>query len=120
MIVLLTQAVSPSWAQSSAGRTESPQAFFQSLNDVPLMPGLYEMLDESVIFDKPEGRIIESMAAGQGLAGQDIEQFYQQALPQFGWNRVGADTYIRQGETLTLHVENQGDYKIVRFMVAPR
>ena len=99
---------------------ETPTRFFQTLNDVPLMPGFYEMLDESVVFDKPGGRIVESTAVSEDVADQDIRDFYRQVLPQFGWGRVGDDTYVRQEESLTLNVENQNGHNIVRFMVAPR
>lgn len=118
VIVLLCFVWAPAWAQSS--RTAQGQRFFQTLNDVPLMPGLYEMLDESVVFDKPEGRIVESAAASEDLASQEIRAYYRQALPQLGWNPVAEGTFVRQGESLTLRVENQGDYNIVRFMVVPR
>ena len=84
------------------------------------MPGLYEMLDESVVFDKPEGRIIESSAAVEAVTEQEIHRFYAQTLPQLGWNQVGADTFIRQGESLTLNIESRGNYNVVRFMVSPR
>jgi hypothetical protein len=37
-------------------------AFFQSVNDIPLMPGLNEITDQEMVFDKPEGRIAEAAA----------------------------------------------------------
>ena len=123
LIFLLAVSVldpAASFAQEQASRVEQEQQFFETLNDVPLMPGLYEMLDESVVFDKPGGRIIESAAASEDLAAREIESFYQQTLPQLGWNQVGDDTFIRQDESLTLNVENRGPYNVVRFMVSPR
>jgi hypothetical protein len=108
-----------SFAQERASRVEQEQQFFQTLNDIPLMPGLYEMLEESVVFDKPEGRIAESAAASEDLAAQEIHAFYQQALPQLGWNQAGENRFVRQGESLTLKIENRGEYNVVRFMVSP-
>lgn len=118
--LMLCVAFGPSVFAQGANRVEQGQQFFQTLNDVPLMPGLYEMLDESVVFDKPGGRIVESAAASEALARTEIHSFYEKTLPQLGWAKVADDTFVRQGESLTLNVEGQGDYNVVRFMVAPR
>lgn len=103
-----------------AANHSEQQQFFETLNDVPLMPGLYEMVDDSVVFDKPEGRIIESRAASEKLAGAQIKSFYKHTLPQMGWVPRADGSYVRDGETLTMNVEKQGNYSIVRFMVAPK
>lgn len=103
----------------AASRVQEQQ-FFESLNDVPLMPGLYEMLEESVVFDKPEGRIAESAAASQELALEDIRAFYSRTLPQMGWVRAADGTFVRDEESLTMNVENRDGYNVVRFMISPR
>lgn len=103
-------------AQDDAG---APQ-FFRSLNDVPLMPGLYEMADEAVMFDKPEGRIAESAAYSQSLDRDAIRDFYRNTLPQLGWRHIGRDAFVRQDERLRMRVETEDDYRIVHFMVEPR
>ena len=93
----------------------APQ-FFTSLQDVPLMPGLRELTDLTVIFDKPEGRIIESVAAMDSLTVDIIRRYYKSSLPQLGWNRIGQDYFARQGEYLRLNfetVEGQGFLKII-------
>lgn len=119
LCVLLAGMPSFALAQN-ASRVGQGQRFFQALNDVPLMPGLYEMLEDSVVFDKPEGRIAESAAATEKLAGEEIRHYYRETLPQLGWDPAGGDTFTRAGESLTLRIENQDGYNIVRFMVAPR
>ncbi len=84
------------------------------------MPGLVEVEEQAVVFDKPEGRIIESVAVTGPLARADIAAYYAQALPQLGWTGAGADTYIRQNERLILSFENHGGQDFIRFMVKPK
>ncbi len=103
-----------------AAQESGQPRFFESLNDVPLMPGLYEMIDEAVVFDKPEGRIAESAAASETLAQQEIDAFYSRTLPQLGWRRIAPQTYIRQGEALTFSHEDRDGYNVIRFSLAPR
>jgi len=52
--------------------------------DVPLMTGLTEVSAARVIFDSPEGRIIEAQAEGQVDPGK-TRDFYQIVLPSLGW-----------------------------------
>jgi len=103
----------------TASRVQEQQ-FFESLQDVPLMPGLYEMPEESVVFDKPDGRIAESAAASQELRGEEILAFYSHTLPQMGWDRTGEGAYVREGEVLTMNVENRDGFNVVRFTISPR
>lgn len=98
---------------------EGPR-FFQSLNDVPLMPGLYELTEESMVFDKPEGRIGQSSAAGSGVKTEDIKAFYGQALPQLGWMKTTDDRYVRADEALEFDVSQEDGYNVVRFSVEPQ
>jgi len=96
------------------------QQFFESLNDLPLMPGLYELIDEAVVFDKLDGRFIESQAASDSLSPDQIRGFYEQTLPQIGWKRIGESTFSRQEEELQMEVKNQDGFTVVRFTVEPR
>lgn len=104
-------------------RAEEPR-FFSELNDIPLMPGLYELADEAMVFDKPEGRIVTSAAASETENINEIKAFYDSALPQLGWVRQeganGALAYARQGETLTLRVEQENAVNTLKLMVSPR
>ena len=99
--------------------------FFSALNDIPLMPGLYELTEETVVFDKPEGRIIESSAVSETQNVNKIKGFYAETLPQLGWQvkngKVipGVQSYIRDGETLTLKTETRHHLNIVRFSLSP-
>lgn len=110
--------VFPAFAQGRAQQVQEPK-FFEVLSDVPLMPGLYEIPDESVVFDKPGGRIAESTAAARDLSGEEIRFFYGQALSQMGWTRASGDSFVRQDEVLILRIEQRDGYTVARFSVSP-
>ena len=40
-------------------------AFVAGIEDLPLMGGLIEDVDAGLVFDKPEGRIVEAYATGE-------------------------------------------------------
>ena len=110
--------VFPALAQD-ATRQADDVAFFTSLEDVPLMPGLTEIPDETVSFDKPEGRIIESSAMMQGVNRQQVSLYYKVSLPQFGWGEVQENVFYRGQEYLELSFFRRGDVDYVRIMVRP-
>jgi hypothetical protein len=93
--------------------------FFSGIEDLPLMPGLTELAGETVIFDKPQGRIV-TVAAEGALARAAVLEFYRRTLPQLGWRKRGAATYLRAGEMLRLVVTRRGRDVTVRFTVAPQ
>lgn len=99
-----------------AGQTQ----FFESIQDLPLMPGLVERLDSTLVFDKPEGRIVESRAEIRELSHEDVREYYAESLPQFGWQMAGQDIFVRQGEELELAFESESGRGILRVMVSPR
>lgn len=104
-------------------RAEEPR-FFSELNDIPLMPGLYELTEDAMVFDKPEGRIVTSAAASETENINEIKAFYDSVLPQLGWVRQGvvdgAQAYVRQGETLTLRVARENAVNTLKLMVSPQ
>ena len=70
----------PVWAQS----------FFAGLPDVPLMPGLVELEERALSFDKPEGRILVGVASvDDSLLANQVQAYYAEVLPQFGWRVLG-------------------------------
>ena len=103
----------PSFAQGA------PSRFFETLYDVPVMPGLSELPDKALVFDKPEGRIAQAGAAGKTVQTAQIRAFYAETLPQLGWSPLGADSYIREGEKLVLSIAPEAGYNVVRFTLAP-
>lgn len=52
--------------------------------DVPVMPGLAEVPEARVTFDKEEGSIIETVLEGQIKAGR-AQTWYAGSLPGLGW-----------------------------------
>ena len=109
---------SPAQAQPPAPAAAAP-AFFTALRDVPLMPGLEEMTEFTVVFDKPEGRIIESLAVAGTTPPEAIRNFYDTALPQFGWRRIAQNSFVREKENLQIHFEEIEGQNILRITVLP-
>jgi hypothetical protein len=105
---------------TSAHAQNVEPAFLTTINDIPLMPGLQELEDEALVFDKPGGRIVETTAAGAMVTPAQIEQFYSKTLPQLGWARVSPNHFVRQGEALNLDVSSQNEYGLVHFSVKPQ
>lgn len=116
-LLALALAISPLWAVQPAAQ-DAPQ-FFSSLEDIPLMPGLQELPDQALFFDKPEGRIIEARAAMGSLTPEQVLAYYRQALPQFGWGRIDETSFFREQEKLVLSFQSGRSGPLVKFMVNP-
>src|SRR3990172_1683590 len=86
-------------APSESLRADESSTFVAGVEDLPLMPGLVEIGDAGVVFDKPGGRIVEAYAEGKTRRAEVIA-FYGQTLPQLGWRAAGATIYRREGERL--------------------
>ena len=95
--------------------------FVPGTEDLPLMPGLVSVASSAVVFDKPEGRIVESSAHG-GLSRYAVTRFYTQTLPQLGWRPVAGTpaTWTRAGERLRLDFRGRDGDLTVGFMIAPQ
>jgi hypothetical protein len=94
------------------------QSYIAEVEDLPLMPGLAEVEGAGVIFDKPDGRIVEAYAQGE-VARDAVLAFYRQTLPQLGWRATGAAAFRREGEALSLDFLDGGGALIVRFTLVP-
>lgn len=96
--------------------------FFQSIDDLPLAPGLTETVEQGVEFDSPGGRIVTAVAAsgaGQKARIEGVRAFYRKALPPLGWAHVSGDIYRREGERLTLQIAKAGAGVVVRVRLVP-
>jgi len=83
--------------------------------DIPLMQDFQEEEDSRVVFDTPEGRIIEVRAVGPYGAGKVLD-YYRLVLPSLAWREVAHKnqscggslsfciTARRGGEILTLKI----------------
>jgi hypothetical protein len=122
LLLYISALASLSFAASSPAVAEPllPPAFFSSIPDLPLMPGLREMTDQVSIFDKPEGRIIETPALIESGARDTIEHYYDRVLLEFGWQRIGKNAFVREGERLHMAYEVHNGQEFIRFMLTPR
>lgn len=94
--------------------------------DLPLMVGLVLDEDVSVVFDTPDGRVIEAVAQG-AVSYEQALQFYRDTLPQLGWHRIksapkAALSFERAGEHLDVRLVPGSDIRaplLVRLSLSP-
>jgi hypothetical protein len=98
----------------AAAPVAAQTSFITGLNDVPLMPGLVP-LGETLVFDKPGGRIAEAVFTSRQGADA-VARFYADTLPQLGWRAAGKDRYVRDREELALHLSGSA----VRVVLQPK
>jgi len=94
-------------------------AFVAGFDDLPLMKGLTQVSEDTVLFDTPQGRIVQASANGN-LKEADVFTFYNTTLPQLGWSRVSKALFLREGEKLSLEIEPALDGVNVKFFISPR
>lgn len=93
--------------------------FVAGTEDVPLMPGLRNIDEQLVVFDKPEGRIVEAEARGR-VKRAAVEKFYAATLPQLGWVADGPRAWHREKEGLRLEFKGRDGDLRVGFTLLPR
>lgn len=98
---------------------EHRQAFVGGLEDLPLMDGLAEDRAAGLVFDKPDGRLVDAYASGP-IAPEAVAAFYRETLPELGWRVVGPLVFERDGERLSIETEAAAGEVLVRFHLAPR
>lgn len=101
------------------GRAAAPAAFFESLYDIPVMPGLEEFHDQAVLFDKPNGRIASVVAGAPNLKPAVVQAFYDDTLIQMGWKKGPQNQYVRGEDRLEMSVERKPPLTVVRFTLSP-
>ena len=94
-------------------------SFFEALYDVPVMPGLKELPDQAMLFDKPDGRIASVVAASSHLGVEEVRRFYLDTLPQLGWRKTSENQYVRGGDRLTMELSKKPPLTIVHFTLEP-
>ena len=98
--------------------TPAGERFVLGIADLPLMPGLYLVDEETIIFEKPAGRLISAIAKGDRTR-EAFWQFYEDTLPQLGWRSVKRGNFVRDGESLKIDAEENNSKIIARFTVTP-
>lgn len=102
--------------------TPSAQAsdYLSLLGDVPLAEGLEELPDAAIVFDKPQGRIVQITTSHNLTMPAKLIEFYKDSLPNLGWQARAPQnsvlTFERQGEILRLTFTAD----LVIFDLAPR
>ena len=94
------------------------EQFVAGTEDVPLMPGLRPLPNSDIVFDKPEGRIIEARAEG-ATTREKVEAFYAASLPSLGWKAAGRDVWQRDAERLRLDFAGARGKLAVGFTLSP-
>jgi hypothetical protein len=105
-------------APLAAQPTHDP-GFLAGTEDVPLLKGLTTDPATLVVFDKPQGRIIEVEAKG-AVSRATVEKFYATSLPQLGWTADGRNAWRRERERLRLAFTGQDGDLRVAFSLSPR
>lgn len=88
------------------------------LDDLPLMQGMVEKPEDTVIFDKPGGRIVE-FSVRTASSADEVKDFYKQALPPLGWKSRSPLKYVRETEALEINFDKMGGKTIVHFALTP-
>ncbi len=117
-LVSFSPAAGAEGGQAPGGASGAKSSFLAGFDDLPLTPGLREIKDAGVVFDKPEGRIVEAYAEGD-LSVAKVRSFYAATLPQLGWRAEGAGRYRREGEVLSIGIRAAGKGLTVRFFLSP-
>jgi hypothetical protein len=105
-----------------AATTVRADAFLDVLDDVPVMPGLVEEAETAVAFESAAGRIVMAQASAPARPGLDagaVLSFYQATLPSLGWRAETPTRFWRDGEVLTLGVEQAEGRVALRFELRP-
>lgn len=92
--------------------------FVSGFEDLPLMTGLTQVVGKSILFDTPQGRIVQASAVGT-VSQSSVMQFYAETLPQLGWAQVDDAEFQREGETLKVEFTDLNQRLEVRFLVEP-
>ena len=95
------------------------QDFVPGTDDLPLMKELVTVDGSGIVFNKPEGRIVQATARGK-VSISAVRGFYGETLPQLGWNAASVDTWTREAETLHLDFAEHGGDLWVTFSLVPR
>jgi hypothetical protein len=103
----------------AAAQDSESDRYVAGIPDLPLMPGLQALPDSGLVFDKPSGRIVEAFAEG-GMTLQSVVAFYDETLPQLGWQREASGAYLRDGERLKLDLSQDARGVTVHFRLFPQ
>lgn len=119
IVVLIALALSGATPPPGALAQSTQGDYVEGIPDLPLMPGLKAVPESGLVFDKPAGRIVQAFAEGS-MTMQSVMTFYDETLPQLGWQRAGAGDYLREGERLKLDLSQTARGVTVQFQLFPQ
>jgi hypothetical protein len=125
-MLALMLSLAPCFTGFAHANDPAAAGFFRAVEDLPLMPGMTEIESEAVVFDQPEGRVVQVTAHAPLGSGGAVATFYEQTLPQLGWQKEGqgevpGNVYVRDKERLTIEYGAvMGGPLPVRFTIKPR
>ena len=93
--------------------------FVPGIEDLPLMWELHAIEGSGFAFDTAAGRLVEAYAGGS-VSQDDVDAFYNETLPQLGWEADGDRHWRREGETLTIEFVEGTDPVTIRFQLSPQ
>jgi hypothetical protein len=108
-------------ALAAGNNSQKPenQDYFSVLADIPLMPDMKELTDQSFVFDKAEGRVVGAVGfLSTSDTGRPIK-FYETALAQLGWKPLKTGVFQRNNEQLVVKAEKLAQGALVRFQLSP-
>jgi len=95
------------------------ERFFVSLYDVPVMSTLEPLSQLAYNYDTTEGKIAHAAALYEGSDPYYVYVFYNRVLGQFGWQSLGGNTYMREGEILAISHEQLDKLWLFHFNIHP-
>lgn len=104
----------------SSGAGAGDASYLTYLPDVPLMPSMTELSDEATVFDKEEGRVVETSVLAGANTQQEVEAFYRRALQALGWEEADSLRFLRNGEQLIVKWGKKEGAPIVTFSLSPK
>ncbi len=113
-ILCLVVGIAEAEGRLAVSYQKEPVHFVPGTEDIPLMPGLAALTDRGFIFDKADGRILAVSAAG-AVTRRAVLAFYQESLPELGWQSRGPNRFVRDGENLALVINGTDGHLIVNF-----
>lgn len=83
---------------------------------IPLMPGLKLTGEVEDMGEESDFYRIETEASGN-IFLEDVEEFYQDSLPTYGWERTGRFSYVLNEKYLEIIPQNNGGMLRVIFQL---
>jgi len=89
------------------------------LDGVPIMSGFALSNDDVIVFDKPQGRVIDLTVwcSANCPSTKEIEVFYMDTMNRLGWNTIKDHEFTNEGATLNYNImrDKNSDSVIILF-----